>query len=386
VSTARAYFTGFGLHTTLGRGVDENVANLRLPIKPPQSTSIEFAGRNESVPYYLLADEPIVGLENRVFRVLEGVIQEALDAAELTAEQKRGLTVFLGTSSGEISMHEALFRIELLSNPQSVPLLASRGIGNLTQWIMERFGFRGGDYTINTACTASANSLIYADGMIRSGRIERALVIGVETRNAVTALGFQGLQLLTKELMLPFDQRRRGLILGEGCTAVVLERKPRKASNFYLRAAANLCDTHSVSAANPDGSTVSAVIAQALATANMAPSEITALKAHGTASLLNDEAEVAGMRRVFSTLPALCALKPRIGHTLGSCGLNELALFCGAVEQGWLPGTPGVCAVEGDLGVTLNQEPLPVEPGNFMLNYFGFGGNNTSLIVSNQEA
>lgn len=383
---SRAYFTGFGLHTALGRGVAANIDTLRLPIKAPQSTTIEFAARQETVPYYLLADEPVVDQEHRVFKVLEGVIQEALDAAKLTAHEKRGLTVFLGTSSGEISMHEALFRNELLSNRQAVPLLASRGLGNLTQWIMERFGFRGGDYTVNTACTASANSLTYADSMIRSGRIERALVIGVETCNAVTALGFQGLQLLTKELMLPFDQRRRGLILGEGCTAVVLDREPRSANSFYLRAAANLCDTHSVSAANPDGSTVSTVISQALAAADLAPSDIVALKAHGTASLLNDEAEVAGMRRVFSTLPTLCALKPRIGHTLGSCGLNELALLCNAVAQGWLPGTPGVCAVEGDLGVTLNQEPLPVKPGNFMLNYFGFGGNNTSLIVSNREA
>jgi len=351
----------------------------------PQSAVLKFAHREESVPYYLLADEPLVDIEQRLFRVLSGVIAEAIAAAQLTREQQQGLTLFLGTSSGEISMHESLFRDDLTHAASAQPLLTSRGIGNLALWVMQHFGLRGGDYTINTACTASANALIHADSMIRSGRIERALVVGLEICNAVTALGFQGLQLLTPELMRPFDQRRRGLILGEGCAAVILEREPRSARSFYLRGAANLCDTHSVSAANPDGSTVSTVIAQALKAANLASQDIAALKTHGTASLLNDEAEVAGMRRVFNSLPLLCAFKPRIGHTLGSCGLNELTLLCTAVEQGWLPGTPGICASEGDLGVTLNQEPRPIEPGNFMLNYFGFGGNNTSLIVSNTE-
>jgi 3-oxoacyl-(acyl-carrier-protein) synthase len=383
--SSRAYFSGLGLHTALGRGVKANLTALKSPIAPPQRAVLKFAQREASVPYYLLADESVLDAEHRLYRVLGGVIEEALAAAQLTREQQRDLTLFLGTSSGEISMHEAVFRNDLAKSATAQSLLASRGIGNLALWVMDRFGFRGGDYTINTACTASANALIHADSMIRSGRIERALVVGVEICNAVTALGFQGLQLLTSEVMRPFDQRRRGMILGEGCAAVILEREPRNERSFYLRGAANLCDTHTISAANPDGSTVSTVIAQALAAAKLAPQDIMALKAHGTASLLNDEAEVTGMRRVFATLPLLCAFKPRIGHTLGSCGLNELTLLCAAIDQGWLPGTPGISETAGDLGVTLNQEPRPIESGNFMLNYFGFGGNNTSLIVSNRE-
>jgi 3-oxoacyl-[acyl-carrier-protein] synthase I len=128
---------------------------------------------------------------------------------------------------------------------------------------------------------------------------------------------------------------------------------------------------------------------QALESAQLNADEIIAVKAHGTASLSNDEAEAAGLRQVFNQLPPLCALKPRIGHTLGACGLAELALFCGAADQGWLPGTPGIANKENgfaeELGVELNQLPLPITPGHFMLNYFGFGGNNTSLIVSNVE-
>jgi 3-oxoacyl-[acyl-carrier-protein] synthase-1 len=186
--------------------------------------------------------------------------------------------------------------------------------------------------------------------------------------------------------MKPFDRSRDGLVLGEGCSALVIGAKPRRAQSFYLRGSANICDTHSISAAHPDGSTIARVIADALASASLAPADITAIKTHGTASLLNDEAEAAGMKRVFSQLPPLCALKPYIGHTLGACGLNELVLFCAAAERGFLIGTPGICASDSDLGVTLNQASKELPPGNYMLNYFGFGGSNTSLLVANEEA
>jgi 3-oxoacyl-[acyl-carrier-protein] synthase-1 len=88
-----------------------------------------------------------------------------------------------------------------------------------------------------------------------------------------------------------------------------------------------------MSAANPDGSTVAYVIEQALHRAGLPARDITAIKTHGTASLSNDEAEAAGMRRVFAQMPPLTALKPYLGHTLGACGLNELLLFCAAADR-----------------------------------------------------
>src|SRR5262245_32713869 len=109
----RAYFSGFGLHTSLGRGVRANLESLRSEIARPQTATVEYAQRVDSVPYYLLADQPLVEQEQRIFRVLEGVIEEALSASQLTAAQRAELTLFLGTSSGEISVHEAIFRREL---------------------------------------------------------------------------------------------------------------------------------------------------------------------------------------------------------------------------------------------------------------------------------
>ena len=76
-------------------------------------------------------------------------------------------------------------------------------MGGLAEAIARRFGLRGPDYTINTACTSSANALIYADAMIREGLIDHALIVGLEIFNVITALGFQSLALLAPGGMRP---------------------------------------------------------------------------------------------------------------------------------------------------------------------------------------
>jgi 3-oxoacyl-[acyl-carrier-protein] synthase-1 len=331
-----------------------------------------------------LNEATLSNVEQRLYLVLEEVISQALDDAELTQPERRAMGLFIGSSSVDISVSEMRYRRELVTDPSAIPLSASSSMGNLANALREQFDFRGPDYSFNTACTASANALVYADTMVRSGRLEHALVLGAELFNVLTALGFHSLQLLAPGNMKPFDRTRDGLVLGEGCSALVLGPKARRVNALYLRGSANLCDTHSISAAHPDGSTIAHVIQGALNSAALSPADIGAIKVHGTASLLNDEAEVAGMKRVFADLPPLCALKPYIGHTLGACGINELSLFCGAAEQGFLIGTPGICVSDSDLGVTLNQTSTALPAGFYMLNYFGFGGNNTSLVVGRE--
>jgi len=381
---ARPAFIGAGIHTVLGRGVAANVEALRAAPRPPQPVPVEFANQRETVPYQLLADEPQDHGDQRLWRVLENVIEEAFEAAALTPEQRRGAALFVGSSSFDISASEAAYRRDLENDPQALPLAVSSSLGNCANRIRHRFDLRGPDYSFNTACTASANAVLYADALIRAGIVKHALVVGIELFNVITAMGFYSLDLLTRGVMKPFDSERDGLALGETCAALVLG--PCNADHqFQLLGGANLCDRHSISAANPDGSSVAQVMHQALMAANLHPANIAALKTHGTASLLNDEAETAGMRRVFDqALPPLCALKPFIGHTLGACGLGELILFCACADRNFLIGTPGVCVEKSDLGIVLNQQPSALLPADFMLNYFGFGGNNTSLVISNR--
>jgi 3-oxoacyl-[acyl-carrier-protein] synthase-1 len=381
----RAYFLGAGIHTRLGKGVARNVERLLEPLPAPTELRMTLGEEEAVIPALLLSDTSLDNVEQRLWTAAETVIEEALDAAALSPEERREAALLIGTSSVDISITEAVYKRELAEGRDAHPLTNNSSIGALADGLRRRFGLRGPDYTISTACTASANALIYGDALVRSGRVRHAVVVGLEVFNSVTALGFHSLSLLARDGMKPFDAARGGLVLGEGCSALVIGAENSRENAFHLRGGANLCDVFGMSAANPDGSTVATVIRQALDAANVSEQRIAGVKTHGTASLLNDEAEAAGMRLVFSNLPQLCALKPFIGHTFGACGLNELVLFCGLAERGYFPATPGVCAEPGDLDIRLHQKPAPIEPGVFLLDYFGFGGNNSALVIANVE-
>jgi len=375
----RPCFLGSGIATHLGIGVEENLAALHEPPRPPQHLARRIDDRVESIPYKPLRGFPLESAEARLDDVIDTVIEEALDEAGLRPSELGRMALFVGSSSFDISVSESRYREELAAGGDALPLRSS-SFGNLAEAVRERFGLRGEDYTFNTACTASANGAWYAARLIQNRAIDHALVLGVEIINDLTALGFFGLGLLTRSTMQPFDPGRDGLVLGEACSALVLG--PGDPGRFHLRGGANLCDTHSMVAANTDGSAVAAVIDQALADAELSASAIAAVKAHGTATPSNDEAEAAGMLRSFATVPPICALKPFIGHTLGACGLTELVLFYRAIEHGFLIATPGIGADPAALGVMLNQTERSMTAGHFMLNSFGFGGNNTSLVIS----
>jgi 3-oxoacyl-[acyl-carrier-protein] synthase-1 len=376
-----ACFLGCGLHTALGSDVQSCVESLRGPLPAPALVPCTMDPRVESIPYFLLAGLSADNPRERVEEALFKVIDHALNAAGLSASQRENLGLFIGSSSFEIASEELRYRKALVESAAAISL-AEAGMGNLAEYVRRRLGLRGEEYTFNTACTSSANALWYANKLIEADVIEHALIVGVEFINDTTTYGFHGLQLLSPTTMRPFDAQRNGLVLGEACAAMVIGRSDRQ-QGFRLRGGANLCDTYSMSTTREDGSGVREVICAALDNAAISAEEIRAIKCHGTATQSGDAAEAQGMLKTFRRLAPCATLKPFIGHTLGACGLAEMILFCAALERGFLPGTPGLAADESSVGFALNQHARPIEAGNFMLNYFGFGGNNTSLVISN---
>lgn len=376
-----AYFLGAALHTALGADVETCVTELRRGLAQPECIP---SGSDPviTLPYFLLHGMPVEAIGERSNKRLFEIAERAIQQANLSEAQRSKMALFVGSSSFDIASEERRYREELEVAPDAIPLLEC-GMANLAQKIRKQLGLRGEDYTFNTACTSSANALWYAAKLIELGVIEHALVVGVEFINTTTTYGFQALQLLSPNEMRPFDGRRNGLVLGESIAAVVIGRSELE-EGFYLRGGANNCDTFSMSTTREDGSAVHEVMNHALADARLEPERIGAIKCHGTATLSGDAAEANGMLSTFKRLPPCVALKPFIGHTLGACGLSELILFCEAVNHGFLPGTPGLAA-DDSVGIRLNQTCIPVEAGHFMLNYFGFGGSNTSLVVSNVD-
>jgi 3-oxoacyl-[acyl-carrier-protein] synthase-1 len=216
--------------------------------------------------------------------------------------------------------------------------------------------------------------------MLHHGWYQNALVVGFELANLTTLSGFSGLQLIAGAVR-PFDLERAGVVLGEGIGAVVLSVSDRSEAGLRVHGGAANVDTFSVTAANPDGSSIAAVQMALLAQAGVDAGNVRGIKTHGTASPLNDAGEAAGIRRVFASVPQICALKPYIGHTLGACGVNEFVLMVSALRAGFFPATPGFETEDPALGVRPTRERADAPPGHYLLNYFGFGGHNTALLI-----
>jgi 3-oxoacyl-[acyl-carrier-protein] synthase-1 len=176
------------------------------------------------------------------------------------------------------------------------------------------------------------------------------------------------------------------MVLGEGTGALVLgmqEGRGGSLRNACFCGAASLTDPQGITCSSPER--MAEVMAAALKDARISPGEITAIKAHGVSTPAGDRAEGQGLRQVFGgDMPPVASFKPAIGHTLGACAVLETASFLGCVQERFLPPTPGFEQADPAVGCEPLRSAQAVNPGLFLLNHFGFGGNNTSLVFSVQ--
>jgi 3-oxoacyl-[acyl-carrier-protein] synthase-1 len=374
------YINGLGLSCALGRGVDACMRSLSDGLIRTVPLALDGYSEPVRMPYYALPGEEAHLFDTgRFLRLLPEAADEALAQAGVDREERRGLPLFVGSTAFGVSRAEGEYLELLAREPGASFALPRVGFQEVRERLAETLGIGGPDYVFNTACTASANALLAAQRMISLGRMDQALVVGLEFANRTTLTGFSGLQLLAGELK-PFDAGRDGIVLGEGLGAALLSARPG-GLGLALSGGASNCDTYSVTSANPDGSSIAALLRKVLAHTGLAPDQVLGIKAHGTASPQNDSSEAAGLRQVFQAMPPLTALKPYLGHTLGACGSIELALFGSALSRGVLPPVPGFKQADPALGVRPLTAEAPAPAGHYLLNYFGFGGNNTALVL-----
>ncbi len=377
---AGAYIRGMGLSCALGKDAASSVSALQRRQVRPVALRLEEFTEPVQMPYYRIPDRAELFDAGRLARLLPPAARAAVTQAGLTPGEIRRLPLFIGSSCFSIGVSEARYAAALAQQPQTAIPMPLCGYQDMAVVLQQTLGCRGDTYTYNTACTASANALLGALRMIELGWYRHALVVGAELANRTTLAGFSGLQIVADALR-PFDAARKGLVLGEGIGAVVLSAETDSTNRLRVLGGASNCDTWSVTTADTGGKSVAAVLSQALEQTHLQPRQVRAIKAHGTATPAGDTAEALGMRQVFAGVPPLSVLKPCLGHTLGACGVNELILFAGALQRGFLPATPGFATPDPALGVQPIIAPEPAPDGHYLLNHFGFGGNNTVLVL-----
>jgi 3-oxoacyl-(acyl-carrier-protein) synthase len=379
----RIYIRGKAVNCSLGDDIERVVASMKAGRVQVADVPLTLTDSHYSRQYFLLppieSDHP-QSREAYYYDVLFNTIEKALADAGLKPHEISELPIFFGSTSNDIPIYEDTYKTS-----RQVLSQTSSGYGSIANEIAIRFDIKAACYTFTTACTSSANGIMSAADMIAQGFIKRALVVGYDLFSNLGFYGFESLKLISPSPCKPFDKRREGIVIGEGCGALILDRKNSAPNDFYYLGGANICDTYSVTTHNPAGDQIATAIREALARAGVEPRQIDAVKAHATGSYHNDLTEGSGLNQVFQNrVPPLTGLKPFIGHTVGACGVIESILFTEAVKSGFMPATLGFEEIDDEINIEPITRPVPIQAGIFLLNYFGFGGNCVSLVVSNK--
>ncbi len=266
--------------------------------------------------------------------------------------------------------------------------LSSYECSSVNLFLQAHYKIGGIVNTINTACSSSANAIMYGARLIKSGRAKRAIVGGADSLAKFTINGFNSLHILSNEICTPFDEHRKGLNLGEGAAFLVLEKEEdckNKKVYGYVSGYCNANDAFHPSSLSEQGDGPYAAMSGALKSANLAPDKINFINTHGTGTENNDEVESRAMMRLFDKPPAFSSTKSNIGHTLGAAGAIEAVYSILNLEQQEVYASLNFkkpIAITG-LKPVSKYTKTPIE--NVMSNSFGFGGNCTSLIFSKHQ-
>lgn len=246
-------------------------------------------------------------------------------------------------------------------------------------------------FTISTACSSSANSLILAARLLKSNQTDLVLAGGADALSLFTLNGFNSLKILDATLCQPFDDNRRGLNLGEGAAYLVLCRestakKISKQPIAFLSGYANTNDAYHQTASSPEGKGNRLAIEKALAGAGLQLKDIDYINLHGTGTENNDMSEGIAIQTIaetqHTTVPNCSSTKAFTGHTLGAAGAVEAVISCLALQeqQSWPQLRFETKIKEHQFHPQENLENHNIN--HVLSNSFGFGGNCSSLIFS----
>ena len=301
-------------------------------------------------------------------------LQEALVEAGL--KDLAGVPLISGTTVGGMDLTEQSF-------PAYSPL---HDCGASTDAIAAHFGGAPFATTLSTACSSAANAVIFGANLIRSGQAEIVAVGGSESLSDFHLHGFGSLMILDTAPCRPFDATRAGLNLGEGAAFLILEseasmKRRGVASQAVLSGFGNACDAFHQTASSENGEGAFLAMQKALKMAGLHPEDIDYVNAHGTGTPNNDASESAALKRVFGdAMPPVSSTKAFTGHTTSASGSIE-AVFCLlALRHGFIPAQLNWTAADPTCIVPSAGGPAHLT--HVLCNAFGFGGNDSSLLIS----
>lgn len=406
--------TGIGVVTSLGVGKADNWAALtsgRSGIHPITRFPIDhlntrIAGTVDFLPSSNKGASALT-LELAETAGREAIVEAGLDAANF------GGPLFLASPPVELDWRErfSLYNAgtegsaadRLFTVARNLPTLdvfETSQFGSIAARLADEFGTRGLPITLSTACASGATAIQLGVEAIRRGECDRALSIGADgSATAEALIRFSLLSALSthndtpEKASKPFSKDRDGFVLAEGSAALVLESLESAVARGatvlgILRGCGEKADDFHRTRSKPDGSPAIGAVKAALADAGLGEDGIGYVNAHGTSTPENDKMEHMSLSTVFGermrTTP-ISSNKSMIGHTLSAAGAIEAAFSLMTMREGVIP--PTINYDNPDPAIELDVVPnkkREAQVSTVLSNSFGFGGQNTCLVMARE--
>lgn len=334
---------------------------------------------------------------------------EAVKDAGITADNvdhDRVGVIFASGIGGLITFQEEVTNFALGDgtprfNPFFIPkMILDIAAGHISM----RYGFRGPNFAVVSACASSTNAIIDAFDNIRIGKADIIVTGGSEAVISAAGVGgFNAMKALSernddpKTASRPFDKERDGFVMGEGAGVLILESLEHalaRGAKIYCEVAGGgaTADAHHITAPHPEGLGAKNVMAAALKDAAMKPEDIDYINVHGTSTPLGDVAEVKAIMNIFGAHAYnlnISSTKSMTGHCLGAAGALEALSCILAVTKNIIPPTINHFVDDPELDPKLNftfNKAQHKTVNAALSNTFGFGGHNASVILKKYSA
>ncbi len=421
MSERRVVVTGMGLVTPLGVGIDAvwtrllNSESGAGRIKQIDTTDLAVniaceVPLGDGAPDFnaddWIAPKDQRRIDNFIIFGLSAAAQALADAGWTPDDEEARLRtgILVGSGIGGLATIEAAAITLHERGPRRIsPFFIPGSLVNLLSGhISIKYGFKGPNHAVVTACSTGAHAigdaarlimLDDADVMVAGGAEAAICRLGMAGFAACRALS-TGFQDEPARASRPYDKQRDGFVMGEGSGIVVLEElqhaKARGAKIYAEVAGYGLSgDAHHITAPAPDGDGGFRAMQAALRRAKLNPEDIDYINAHGTSTPLGDEIEVGAVKRLFGNAAgamSMSSTKSAIGHLLGAAGSVEAIFSILAMNQGVAPPTLNLDDPSDGLDIDLvPHTPKERTIRAVLSNSFGFGGTNASLVLISAE-
>ena len=402
--------TGLGLITPCGTGVERSwdaLINGQSGVRPitlfdASMMQTRFAGE---VGDFIAEDF----MDRKQVKRLDRYQQFALAAAEMavqdsgfavTEHNAERAAVIVGSCVGGLASAEDATLVARPNSPNKVsPFFILNVLINMaSSHISIRYGFKGPNWSTNSACATSAHALGEAFRLIQRGEIDVALAGGAEAPIGFMCIaGFNAIRALSTRnddptrASRPFDANRDGFVLGEGAAILMLEELQharQRGAKIYaeLTGYGASSDAHHVTAPAPEHEGAQRCLRMALGDAGIDAATIDYVNAHGTSTPLGDVAEITAIKRVFGEYAhrvPISSTKSMTGHLTGAAGSAEAIISILALQRGVIPPTINLDTLDPAIDVDcVPNVARAATCQTVMTNSFGFGGTNASLIFA----